>query len=391
VLQLKLDRKSLTHLTVVLTALNILFITGMAVFVSLWERRDSYGPSGRYLIERVLVQFHLGTENVVAAWYSSMLLLLVTLACLVAYVLDTQALTPSEAQKGDRSLFRTVAKPAIKGTVPFFRYGWVILAATFAALSLDEIGSLHERVGMVVALNRASLAPSSTHPVGWVYMLAIPIALVAMSMLAFGWIRMRRAPYAFALLATGVLLYVCDPVLEAVEGSLVRHGGGILLLLERILEEGVAELGGTTCLLLGVLLYSRRVAGDGPHVFTAPHPTVIAAGAAALTAGPTIVSEIVFRLPPGDTGIPENWFPAAALFLLAATAYTTFRGRIIALLALVASAYFGAGFLPYAAWFKAIGYRGVLVDTIITAITVTLLGHWMSALTTQRRAASPTP
>ena len=80
-LQLKLDRKSLTHLTVVLTALNILFITGMAVFVSLWERRDSYGPSGRYLIERVLVQFHLGTENVVAAWYSSMLLLLVTLAC----------------------------------------------------------------------------------------------------------------------------------------------------------------------------------------------------------------------------------------------------------------------------------------------------------------------
>jgi hypothetical protein len=87
-LSVNLDRRWRTQLAWFVSVLNLVFTAGMTAFLYYWAHRDHYGPRGRAFIDRVLVQFHLGAENVVAAWYSSMLLLLVAVACMLAYALD---------------------------------------------------------------------------------------------------------------------------------------------------------------------------------------------------------------------------------------------------------------------------------------------------------------
>jgi hypothetical protein len=349
-LSVDLDRRPRARLAGLIVAANLVCTAGMVVFLHFWARRDHYGPHGRAFIDRVLVQFHLGAENVVAAWYSSMLLLLVCLACVLAWAVD---------RRGARD-----------GSDETLAHGWLILAATFLLLSLDEVGSLHERIGMLVRLNRASLSPHATGPVGWVSVLAIPIAAVALFMLAFGWIRLRRVPAAFVLLAIGVGLYVSDPFLELIEQQLPANS--VRLYAERVLEEGVAELGGTTCLLFGVLLYAARRAGPGVHAFSAPSRLVRGIAGGLMIAGIFIAHAVVARLPEGDVGIAENWFPAAAFFCLAIGLMATRRAWGAATLALVLSAYFGAGLFGYAGWYAALHYNRVAVDTIATTVAVVL-------------------
>lgn len=353
-IHLDLSRPVRRRLARLIVALNLIFIAGMAAFLYYWPSREYFGPRGRWAIDYVLVQFHLGAENVVAAWYSSMLLLLVALACLAAYALDGQQLAANPAKT------RTVL-------ISRLRLGWLALAAAFTLLSLDEIGSLHERVGMIVALNAASLAPGSTQAVGWVYLLAVPIGAAALFMLVFAWMRFRRAPAAFALLAAGVLLYVSDPFLELLEQTLQQ--GTLGMLAQRVLEEGLAELGGTTCVLMGILLYAAQTGTHRP-VFQLPSRGLRLMAGIVLMAGIPAAETIVQRLPAGDVGIPANWFPAAAWFLLAIGWMTTRRAWGIAAIAILASAYFGAGLFGYAAWYASVGYSRVFVDVAVTATAV---------------------
>jgi hypothetical protein len=343
----------------ILATADLAFIAGMVAFIHYWARIDQYGPRGRTFIRYVLIQFHLGTENVIAAWYSSMLLLAVAAAACLVFALERR-LPPSS--RTDRWL----------------RGGWLVFAALFTLLSLDEVGSLHERIGMMVALNRASLVPSAKAPVGWVYMLAVPIGAVGAFMLAFGWARLRRVPAAFALLALGVALYLADPLLEVLEGALVRSGSP-RIIVERILEEGVAELGGTLCFLMGMLLYAARIGAGAPYRWTVSgRSAALLAGAAGtiLTAGVPIAHWFVDHLPEGDSGIPDNWFPAAALSLLALLLAAVRGQRVGAIVCLALSAYFGAGLFVFAGWFRLFGYRGAIVDTIATA-AVTIAAVWI--------------
>jgi hypothetical protein len=361
----------LRRTAVTIGLLDLVFIVGMVVFIHYWAEIDRFGPAGHTFIRYVLVQFHLGTENVVAAWYSSMLLLAVGAASCAAFAIERRT--------------------ARSGLDRWLGLGWLVFAAIFTLLSLDEIGSFHERIGMMVALNKASLEPSATGPVGWVYMLAIPICLVGAFMLAFGWMRLRRVPAAFVLLAIGVGLYLSDPLLEALEAVLVRSGSP-RIVVERVLEEGVAELGGTLCFLLGVLIYCSRTAGTRPIEWSVNRRiatmTILVAGAL-MTIGVPISHWVVSRLPPGDTGIPDNWFPAAALAVLALIAILVYgRGAVPAAAACVAaSAYFGAGLYVYASWFPLVGQRGVLVDIAATFL-VTMAAAWVT-LRSRRSARVP--
>ena len=350
--RLHLQPRGIRRLAGLLIAADLIFIAGMVAFIHYWDQLDRYGPGARYFIRYILIQFHLGTENVVAAWYSSMLLLAVAVAACVAFGLE-----------------RRVPRPGLDGWLSF---GWLLFAGIFTLLSLDEIGSFHERIGMMVALNKVSLEPYAKGPVGWVYMLAVPIALVGAFMLAFGWMRLRRVPAAFALLAGGVGLYLSNPFLEVLEGALVKSGSP-RIIVERILEEGVAELGGTLCFLLGVLVYWVRTARGQPLEWAIGRRTAaVAIGVAGLilTVGVPISHYVSGRLPAGDSGIPDNWYPAAALCLLALLLVFV-RGAGAALAAaacVVLSAYFGAGLFVYAGWFPLVGHRGVIVDTIATAV-----------------------
>ena len=342
-----LSRPVRRRLALLVIALNLIFTAGMVAFLYYWPQRDYFGPRGRAFVDHVLVQFHLGAENVVAAWYSSMLLLLVAVSCVMAYALDRR-----HAHGWFR---RTLAM------------GWLALAAAFTVLSLDEVGSIHERVGMSGALATA-VSQGAGQPIGWVYLLALPMALAAFFILSFAWVQLRRAPMAFALVAAGILLYVSNPFLEVLEGTLRQ--GTLGMLAERVIEEGLAELGGTTCVLLGVLLYASGGGATGRHAFEMPSRAVRLLAAIVLLAGIPISAAVVLRLPAGDVGIPENWFPAAAFFLLAIMWMTTRRAWGIAAIAILVSAYFGAGLFGYADWFADIGYPRVLLDLVATAIAV---------------------
>lgn len=344
--QLDLRGRTLQQVAVGLAAINLVFTAGTALFIHFWAVRESYGRRGRVLIDYVLLQFHLATENVVASWYSSMLLLTVALAAAVAFSLD---------RRHERSWIERL-----------LGLGWLLVAAAFAGLSLDEIGSLHERLGMV----RYGGAP----PTGWVYTLFVPIAMVGVFLLMFAWFIVRRSRAAALLFVAGVTLFLINPFFELAEMS-VLHGGGDIAVHNALMvvEEGLLELGGTLCFLLGVLLYIRRVEGAGPHVFdlrSRRAVVVMGVTAALLAAGVPTVHWFVARLPGGDTGVPDNWFPAAALFLfaLAVSATRGWRAAPIAVAALGLSAAFGAALFGYTGWFPWIGYPGPALDTAVTAV-----------------------
>jgi hypothetical protein len=348
-----LTGRMVIRLAVGLAAANLIFTVGTAAFIHYWAVRDAYGPRGRAFIDYVLVQFHLATENVIAAWYSSMLLLSVAAAAVVAYALDRR-----HARAGLERLVETC---------------WLVVAGCFALLSLDEIASLHERLGMVTRGGSAAT--------GWVYVLAVPIGLIALFMAAFAWLRLRRARAAAAFFVAGIALFLSNPVMELIEMSLL-HGGGSIAVHDILLvvEEGLAELGGTLCFLLGVLLYIRATAGPGPHEFSLDTPAAthgLAAGVLLLTAGVPVTRWFVDRLPAGDTGIPDNWFPAAALYLLALLllAARGTRALPLAAAAVALSAAFGASLYGYAGWFHRIGYPGTALATAVTAVaSIAILG-----------------
>jgi hypothetical protein len=342
-LQLDLNARAIRRLGWGLLAANLVFTAGTALFIQEWNHRDWHGPVGRWLIQYVLVQFHLATENVVAAWYSSMLLLSVAFAALLSYATEKGGLSP-------------------------FSLGWLVIAAAFTALSLDELGSLHERIGMV--------RHGGGGPTGWVYVLIVPIGAVALFMTAFAWFHLRRVRAAAGLFVLGTALFLSDPVFELAEMALLRAGAGNDLAVHNallVIEEGIVELGGALCFLLGVLVYTRRVAGEGPHEFAIDRWRAwlsIAFAGLAMTAGVPAAHWFVAQLPPGDTGIPDNWFPAAAWFAVALVALMTRRrrGRPLAAIALVLSACCGAALYGYLGWFVRIGYPGEALDAFLTAV-----------------------
>ena len=64
-----------------------------ALFILLWARVDGLSPLMQQFTRRIVVQGHLATENVIAAWYSSMLLLAVAAMACLAWLVDRPAVT----------------------------------------------------------------------------------------------------------------------------------------------------------------------------------------------------------------------------------------------------------------------------------------------------------
>lgn len=359
-LRVNLSRHAIRLTAWSLLGCNLIFTIGTALFIREWQHRNWHGARGRWLVDHVLVQFHLATENVVAAWYSSMLLLTVALAAGLAFALDPR-------NTGTAPVFRE------KRGQPGLRFGWLLIALTFAGLSLDELGSFHERLGM--------LRYGRDHAAGWVYVLVIPIAAVGTFMLAFAWLRLRRVPAAAGLFALGTALFLSDPAFELAEMSLLRAGMGNDLAVHNallVMEEGIVELGGALCFLIGALSYIRRTAGEGPHEFSLADrrvPIALASAGLLFTAGVPLAHWLVARLPPGDTGIPDNWFPAATLYLVAVATLTTrgLRALPLAVVALAMSASFGAALYGYLHWFARIGYPGEALDAAVTAVASIVL------------------
>ena len=358
-LRLPLGGRTIPRIGLILSALNAFFTLGTIVFLIAWAQRDEYEGLGRSFLTYVLVQTHLATENVIASWYSSMLLLAVALCAAAAY---------SVRNARDTAL-----------TPPWLRPGWLVIAAIFTLLSFDEIGSLHERIGMAGA------------GWGWVFVLALPILATAAYMLAFAWMVMRRVPLAFRFFVIGTALYLLNPIVEQIEMSLI-HGAGadpesgarIAHDMLLVLEEGVLELFGTLSFLLGLLVWLREAALAAPaqtltwRVDEDSAARIGGIAAVVVAVGVPLSAAAVRMMPAADSGIPMNWFPATAACLLSLLAFGTRPGipseRIaqrqltlaVAVLALVISAYFGAGIQGYTNW----GAFDVVRELLRTALSV---------------------
>ncbi len=248
---------------------NLCFTAGTLLFVYFWSTLAGRGPAVQTFANYWLVQLHLGTENVVAAWYSSMLLLAVALAACLALAVERKQ------------------KPPVRGA---WSFAWLVVAAVFTVLSLDEIGSFHERLGLLPWTNQWSFA--------------------------------------------------------------------------------VIQLMACTAIVAALLAYVRRVGGDDAQRFRVRKRARAAIGIAgiAMTAVAALSHWVAAQLPPGDTGIPENWFPAAVLLVVARRSMQKRRKRRhrkraapLAAIALILSAYFGAGLYAYSAWMGMVGWPHVAV------------------------------
>ena len=345
------------------------FTATTAAFVVLWARADDLGPRGRWALDYILVQAHLGTENVVAAWYSSMLLLLVALFALLAFVVDRR--------RGRDAL----------------GYGWLAFAAAFAVLSFDEIGSLHERLGVL------AFPDGPRDRAAWVHLLALPIVLVAAFMIAFAWSRLRAVPRALALVTTGVVLFLLNPALEVVEMALIhgpgarpgtwaRHAHDILL----VLEEGGLELFGTLAFLAAVVTYVRPRGGDSIEwvVPTTARVRTIRAVVVISCLGTIASPAIVTRLPAADTGLPQNWFPAAAWLLVSLASAR--RSRLASAASAAISAAFGASLYGYSAALSSMQPWHVPLAGVLTAgVALEALTRFHARTSAERSPRSTVP
>ena len=261
----------------------------------------------------VLAQLDLLRENNLATWWSSMVLLATAILCAVAWHAD-----PRPRDEG--------------GTV--LPLGWLFLVGVFGLLSLDEVGSLHERLSGDPAL--AVGTPSDD----WVALLALPIAAVALVMVAFALANLARNPLPFALLILSVCLFASVPLQEELELSEKLAGEG-RPVVEALLEEG-SELTAGWLAVCALLLYLGRIPGyDGWHV---RRNVVVAAGVGLLVGMGVCLLAVPAPTDP-SYGYASAWFPAAMGALVAAVALEVAEGVGAAAVALA------AGLVPASAFF----------------------------------------
>ena len=190
---------------------------------------------------KVALQADLKEEGVFAVWYSSLLLLLNSVAAL--------AIAYSGRTSGTQSAT--------------FRRAWLVLALVFLGLSIDETSQIHERAAYVfaVVVGRVPYLSDERIIFGWVALfLPLLIAFV------FGMVAVARTWLAFdprsrVLALAGIACWV------GVIGSEVFEAQQIRLGLERglqgVFEEGL-EIIGSTFFLFSFLSYLRTVTRSSP-------------------------------------------------------------------------------------------------------------------------------
>ena len=328
-------------------------------------------------------QITLAAENSVATWFASMLLFSVGLAALTCSSVERQ-IVDGKVRHG------LLARPAA--------LVWGCIAAAFFFLSLDEMGSLHERLADQAAV-RFLLSDLGLLE-GWGSVLAVPLVLAGGLVVWAAWRWFRSVPGVAVLIAAGVLLFLSLPLLEHFEltsGAANRHANPWGRPAWQIVVEEGAELLAALCFLSAGLRFAehrsrdlRRLDGKVAFEFGGRIPAA-AVALAVLTLAVLYAWAPETLRPPDDRGVPANWLPAVAAFLaflvalhLAAAEKSrigTPPGSLIALRALagvslVLSALYAADFPVYhlldnrpalqSAWLFALG-SGVLLTGMFAA------------------------
>ena len=331
-MHLNLSPRHFKPIIILLVFLNLFFLGGTWLYDSVGART---GNSTRFL----LLQLDLAYENVLSAWYSSMLLLSVAIMCIFCFLIDKERFQ----RKVDT----------------FINHGWIILSLIFATLSLDELGSFHETIG------DTGLFEIFGKSEGW-QVFYILIILVGIFMVLFSWIRLRRMPLATAFMVAGVLLLLSNPLQENFEiesmQSSVNPSQWKRPVIYLLLEEG-SEIFATICFLVSTMTYyaysyrhvkSLNVVSSNNNAFHISKikllwftiSLVILLGALM-----AIVDRYIQREVNNEIGIPKNWFPATMTFIVFISSlyffYNSSKARrsfflYMAILSILLSAYCGA-------------------------------------------------
>lgn len=267
--------RGLCILVEVLAALGVVMALGTWLFVESdpgpaeWEQGSS--------VKWVLLHLSLGEENVVASWFSSMLMLVAAALAATCFL-------------------------AVRWR------GWLVAAVLFSLLSLDELGSLHERVESIRGLDPISGAAPG---------LALEVVLataVAVVLAAFA-VHIRRSRRAAILFVVGLFSLFTVPLYETLSEWLT--GGRSVGFL---VAEEVAEIVAMLALVAGLVAYLTEAPVGRLHA-SSRH---LALGIGGLVAGAAIAllaTDLLVRYAPaGDNGIPHNWFPSALAAVAAALA-----------------------------------------------------------------------
>ncbi len=278
---------------------NIFLLAGAWLFTFYYRNILGNNWDAGTAVKYLLIQFNLATENVMAVWYSAMLLLLIAPIAGLCFVVDKQRSTSAR----DKVL----------------SYGWLMFGSVFALLSLDELGSLHEGLGMLAVLN-----PLGNYALGWTDLLIIPIGSVALFMLFFGWVHIRRSRRALVFMVIGVALFLTIPLQEKIEMTLwhsfADRDAWLRPIWHLLLEEG-AEIFGSLFFFTATAVYlldalKETMGEKRPFLINlrTPFRNVILVGGGGLlmlTAAFIVASLAAPYLSSGDDGIVQNWFPSA--------------------------------------------------------------------------------
>ncbi|MGZ9164284.1 MAG: hypothetical protein ACXW4U_03820, partial [Anaerolineales bacterium] len=162
--------------------------------------------------------------------YSGVILFLTSIASLLCFYVDSRS--------GSSLKFGNM-----------LRYGWLVIALTFAGFSFDEIGSIHERADLILSGASYSLGLG-----GWVGVLWPLMALIFTYYILFFYFYLARSRISQVMALIGGGLLISVPVQEFLE-SKMRLGEQKRGTLLGMLEEG-SEVIGTTLILISFLEFA---------------------------------------------------------------------------------------------------------------------------------------
>jgi len=201
--------------------------------------------TGTNILPRPLIRhFDPDGEANLFAWYSSLLLILVSISALMNFGLDSLRAE----------------------TATWKRYFWLWFCAVTLLLSLDEVATIHESIGKLVQrhLQTGSYA-AGPNEIGKRWILAYAPGIVAMiGSLTFVFFRLWRGLRWISLCAlTGLAFWIIALGLEFLLTDLCETSATQLRCQQaEVLLEEASEIFGTTGLLIAFVWYAQqRAAG----------------------------------------------------------------------------------------------------------------------------------
>jgi hypothetical protein len=339
----------LRSLIIIAIALNLFFLGGTSYVNWIFSRPDRLSTVlDNHTISYILSRFTLSSENTLATWYSSLLLLITGLLALICFLMD--ASKNALAHK--------------KG----FRFGWIILSGIFLLLSLDEIGSFHENAGKFTSLD---LKGDSS----WEEALAIPIVIVVGFIVSFAWLQRQKSWLTFVFLLLGTLLFATIPFQEHLEMQMWkevdRAENWHRPIVFTLMEEGTELFASLSFIIAMVAFLNASGSSSGKIITLEVKPEFflkwfyIFSGLGMVAYLLTIATDRIFSY---DKGIAVNWFPLASSIVasILIALIPARKNNLAIFYGIMISAYFGTNVYSLLNW-KAISVFITILQWVMTA------------------------